>query len=321
MANIFSHYEADFNNGVLLKAGNGVAERAWGGNALQTVTVARHYPRNPQQAIGFRGVVDYTTGQQTTDLTLDCILTEDTAEAVEGTGTTGTSIYRHAENEMIVGQESYVLTSCNLAFQAGNPATVSYGYITAGEGSALAELPAAPDVLTDGEEAYFAVVMGDDGSGIELMAKQGGVWVEDPADIVLPSGVQSMNFSSTINKQNIMDVRSAQPIQFITTYPIDVSVSVETYDKSQPGGFRAGALSTLGVKLKGLNNHADRSSYTAPSRNPGVDYPASEKVLVLASGLVKTEETESLNVGGYLTYTYNYTAADLAIPLVYWQNA
>ena len=329
MANIFSHYEADFSNGVLLTAGNNVAEQAWGKNALQTVTIARHYPRNPQQAIGFRGVVDYTTGQQTTDLTLDCILTEDTEAAVEGTGVSGTSIYRHAENSMILGQESYVLTSCNLGFQAGNPATVSYGYITAGEGSALAELGTPPDVLTDGEEAYFAVVMGDDGSGVELMAKQGGVWVDDPTDIILPSGVQSMNFSSTINKQNIMDVRAAQPIQFITTYPIDVSVAIETFDKSTANGFNAGSLSTIGVKLKGLlNNHADRSSYSAPSRmDPTgggsatpVDYPAAVKNLVLATGLIKTEETESLNVGGYVTYTYNYTAADLAIPLLYWQN-
>ena len=322
MGNIFSHYEAELNSGILLVASNDVAEQAWGGNALQTVNIARHFPRDPQQAIGLRGVVDYTSGQQTTDLTLDCILTEDTEEAVEGTGDTGTSIYRHAENEMILGKESYVLTSCNLGFQAGSPATVSYGYITAGAGSALAERTVPPNVLTDGEEAYFAVVMGDDGSGIELMAKSDGVWGNNPNDIILPSGVQSLNFSSTINKQHIMDVRSAQPIQFITTYPIDVTVAVETFDKSTPSGgsFNAGALSTIGVKLKGLNNHADRSSYTDPSRNPGVPYEQSHKSLVMATGLVKVDETESLNVGGYVTYTYNYTAADLAIPLKFWQN-
>ncbi|MGQ4893439.1 MAG: hypothetical protein ACP6IQ_02300 [Candidatus Njordarchaeia archaeon] len=320
MANVFQQHDVDFNAGIMTKLPQSTAaEDAWGRNALQTITIARRYPRNPQQAIGYRGIVDYTTGQQTSEVTLDCILTEQTQPAVEGTGASGTSIYRFAENQMTVGTESYVLTSCNIGFTAGNPATVSYGYITAGEASALERIATAPDVLKDGEEAYFAVVMGDDGSGIELMAKDNsGTWVSGSSHIILPSGVQSLTFNSTINKDNIMDVRAAQPIQFVTTYPIDITVSVETFDKSTGSdGWDAGSLQTLGVKLAGLNNHADRSSYTAPSRTPGVNFPASTAYLVLSMGLVKTDESETLNVGGYLTYTYNYTAADLAIPLLY----
>lgn len=322
MTNIFSHYEAELDRGVLDIVnggdglGTGTAEKAWGQNALQTVTIARHYPRDPQQAIGHRGIVDYTSGLQTTDLTLDCILTEDTVAAVEGTSGSGTSVYRHAEQELVLGTESYVLTSCNMTFAAGAPATVSYGYITAGAGSALVEAGTPPDVLVDGEEAYYAVVMGDDGSGIELIEKSTGSWSN--SDIVLPSGVQSLNFSSTINKDNILDIRAAQPIQFITTYPVDITVDVETYDKSSTtGGFNAGALTSLGVQLAGGTDHASRSGYTAPSRTPFTDYPAATKVLVLSNGLILVEETESLNVGGYVTYTYNYTAADLAIPLVF----
>lgn len=311
MVNIFSHHEAELDRQVLDivsggdGTGTGTAEAAWGQNALQTVTITRNYPRDPQQAIGLRGIVDYTSGVETTDLTLDCILTEDTYEAHE----TNTSVYEFAEDQIILGSESYVLTSCNLGFTAGAPATVSYGYITAGAGSALSEAASAPSVLKDGEEAYFAIVMGDDGSGIALTHKSGGVWVVNNA--LAPSGVQSLSFAATINKDNILDIRDAQPIQFITTYPVDITCDIETYDK----GGSVSALSTLGVRLAGLSNHADRSQYTAPSRTPGVDYTAASKELVMCSGLELVNETEALNVGGYVTYTYNYICSDLAIPL------
>jgi hypothetical protein len=314
MADIFSHHEADLTTGVLA-ASSDMANDMWGQNALQTVTIARHYPRDPQQAIGYRGIVDYTSAVQTTDFTLDCILTEQSDAAAAGTSGSGTSIYRYADDQILLGTEHYVLTSCTVNFSAGAPATVSYGYITAGAGSALAELGSPPDVLVDGEEAYFAVVMGDDGSGIEF--SDGAGTVPTFPNVVMPSGVQSVNFAATINKDNILDVRAAQPIQFITTYPIDVTCDVETYDPDASGPTSAGALTSLGVRLASGTNHADRSGYTAPSRTPGADFSALDKILVLCNGMIKVDETESLNVGGYVTYTYNYTASDLAIPLAH----
>lgn len=304
MLNIFSHYEANLTSGVLA-ASSDMANNMWGNNALQTVTIARNFPRDPQQAIGYRGIVDYTSAVQTTDFTLDCILTEQSDAAVAG-ASTGSSIYRFADDEVVLGTEHYVLTSCNLTFAAGSPATVSYGYITSGAGSALAELASPPDVLIDGEEAAFAVVLGDDGSGITLTDGAG------VAGVVLPSGVQSLNFSSTINKDNILDIRAAQPIQFITTYPIDVTCDVETYDSTS-----AGSLTSLGVRLASGTAHADRSGYTSPSVTPGTDFAPLDKILCLCNGLIKVTENESLNVGGYVTYTYNYTASDLAIPLTH----
>lgn len=319
---IFSHYDVDFEAGLPTKLPT-ADTAAWGDNALQTVTIARHFPRDPQQAIGHRGVVDFTSGQRTTDLTLDCILTEQTAEAVDGTGASGTSIYKHAERSLAVGQESYVLTSCNVGFTAGAPATVGYGYLTSGAGSALEKLSSAPGVLTDGEEAYYAVVMGDDGSGVVLISKLNGSWVTaNGQELVLPSGVQSLRFSSTINKDRIMDIRSAQPVQFITTYPIDITADIETMDKSGTT-WQAGNLTAIGVRLNNVDNHADRTGYSAtpsstyPGDRTNTNFAASDKDLVLASGLTKIEETETLNVGGHLTYTYNYNVADLAIPLSY----
>ena len=330
MANIVQHFGLNPTTGIMaaLNAQYGItdATELWGKNALQTITIARHFPRNPQQAIGYRGVVDYTSGQRTTDLTLDTILTEDTEGAVDGTAAAvgetagGTSIYRHADNQMSVGSEQYVLTSCNVGFTPGNPATAAYGYITSGQGSAMEALTTAPDVLKDGEEAYFAIVLGDDGSGIRLVSKSGGSWTTDA--VVLPSGVQSMTFNSTINKDNILDIRSSQPVLFVTTYPINVTVDLETFDKSAVGGFDAASLKNLGVRLAGGTDHAVRTDYIAPSRvlsGAGLYGVGAKgtKNLVLATGLIKTEESEKLNVGGYLTYTYSFTAADIAVPLKY----
>ncbi|MCK9279272.1 MAG: hypothetical protein M0P71_01400 [Melioribacteraceae bacterium] len=292
---VIQHHGIDFNAGIMDKINN---SEAWGGNALQTINITRNTPRNPHQAVGYRGVVDFSSGQITTELSLDCILTE---QAVESTVNTG--VYKHAEQEMIVGTESYVLNSCSVGFQAGNPATLKFGYLTAGLGSALVAAAQAPDVLVDGEESVFAVVMGSDGSGVNIVNAEGVS--------ILPSGVQSINYSANINKNNIMDIRSSNPIQFVTTYPIDITVNLEVFDKSSVIA-AAGNLTSIGVKLAGGSSHSNRTGYAT---DPGVAFANSSKLLVMASGLSKTQETESINVGGYLTYTFNYTASDLWIPL------
>jgi hypothetical protein len=268
-----------------------------GGNAIQTVTVARHYPKNPQQAVGYKGIVDYTRGVQTSDITLDCILTEDSNIAVPASGVMlGTSVYYHAEaaNCKTVSAKSYYLTSCAISFPVGNPATVNYGWITYGEAADL--ITQDPALLTDGEEAAFAVVMGDDGSGIVV----GGTLESGSPALteVLPSGVQNLTFNSTINKNQILDVRSVTPIEFVTTYPIDITGSVETYVTNAD----LDILSSLTVNLNGGTLHTVRKT-------------SKTSLLVSAKGMVKTDCTQSVNVGGYLTYTYNYLLADLSIPL------
>jgi hypothetical protein len=100
---------------------------------------------------------------------------------------------------------------------------------------------------------------------------------------------------------------------------VNITVNLETYDKSSTGGgFNASVLNNLGVCLAGGTNHADRTGYEAPSRSPFTNYANGTKNLVLATGLVKTEDSERMNVGGFMTYTYAFTAADIAIPLAFY---
>lgn len=312
------HHNIDLTGGVMSKPGV-----AWGGNALQTITIARHTPFNPQQAVGYKGIVDYTSSPVTSDLTLDCILTENSVAA-----SPETSVYNHADLEVIVGEESYVLTSCNINFQAGNPATVNYGYITAGLADALLAT-ANPAVLKDGEEAAFAVVMGEDGQGVNLIALN-----KAGTTFVLPSGVQTLGFTASLNRNQILDVRSSSPVQFVTTYPLDLSVNLEML---QSRGFKDADGSVIGTGedtatgrqalAKGLDaitvqcgaSTVENGLKTTPAgnRDPGKQGTPTAKGIVLtkATGLMLTEEGESVNVGGNLTFTYNYTAADILLPL------
>lgn len=292
---------------------------AWGKNALQTVTIARHTPFNPQQAVGYKGIVDYTSSPITSDLTLDCILTENSVAA-----SPTSSVYNHAETEVIVGEESYVLTSCALNFQAGNPATVNYGYITASLADALVA-SADPEILKDGEEAAFAVVMGEDGQGVMLVAYgKGG------DSFVLPAGVQTIGFNSSLNRNQILDVRSNSPIQFVTTYPLDITMNLEMLQslgaKDVDGNVRevlkqARSLDRVAIFCGassaefGLETHpTGNRTWGSNSKSNGTPTDLGIK-LVDASGLMLTEDGESVNVGGNLTFTYNFTAADLEIPL------
>lgn len=318
--NIVIPTESNSNAGVLSMPGV-----AWGNNALQTITIARHTPFNPQQAVGYKGIVDYTSSPVTSDLTLDCILTENSVAASDET-----SIYNHADLEVIIGEESYVLTSCNINFQAGNPATVNYGYITAGLANALLAT-ANPAVLKDGEEAAFAVVMGEDGQGVRIIAKSKAV---GGGDFILPAGIQTLGFTASLNRNQILDVRSSSPVQFVTTYPLDLSVNLEMLqsrgykdadgDILGTGTDTATGRQSLAKSLGEITVQCGQSSESdglkttpAGNRNPGKEGTPETKGIILtkATGLMLTEEGESVNVGGNLTFTYNYTAADILIPL------
>lgn len=299
MGNIVQlHHNISLNSGVMTKPGV-----AWGNNALQTITIARHTPFNPQQAVGYKGIVDYTSSPVTSDLTLDCILTEGST-----TATTSTSAYNHAETEVTIGAESYVLTSCNINFQAGNPATVNYGYITAGLASELITI-ANTTILKDGEEAAFAVVMGEDGQGVNLVATGPSI----------PAGAQTVGFTCSLNRNQILDVRSSSPVQFVTTYPLDLSMNLELLQKID-GKTLTGLTVSPGASTAGLTT----SPYGNVSRSQASNSQASNSnskygctCFVIATGLKLTESGENISVGGNLTYTYNYTAADICLPLAF----
>lgn len=322
----------------------------WGKNALQSITINRNTPKNPFQAVGFLGIVDYGSGAITSDVAVEAILVEGCSKAIlpAGVGVANSSIYRYAKQAVTLGQESYVLTGFSISFSAGNPASVTYNWLTSGLASYL-DSQDQPDPGV-GEESDYAVVLGDDGSGTRIIAawdttnvtpSTGGyIPVLDaagvlqnsaptaPEDSGLPAGVQSINMNASINRDQALDVRTNQPVQFITTYPLDMTVDMEVYEPPRedgaPGPGDAGwdpenaayfpifpYLNDIQVEAHLLTKHrgVGPAGWTAP------DLASEGDVYAKAVGLVKVGESESVNVGSYLSYTVNFLAADIVMPL------
>lgn len=324
MADIFTHDFIDLTTGILSKTGV-----LWGKNALQSITIARQTPRTPHQAIGYLGIVDYSRGVVTSDLSLDSILVEQCAKAFPNGGAepdasgfgSARSVYSYGRQKISVGIEEYVLTSMAVAFQAGAPATANYGYLTAGMASSLGILAQQPPPRK-GEEDPFAVVMGDDGSGLAIAAEGGTMqgaaigqvsYIDPQTGLLstfndggIPAGLQSLNFSARINRDNVLDVRSVVPVQFTTIYPIDVSCEMTLHVLPTDG--RLDSIARLIVKGAGR-------SYTNPTtRDPNTDVGHSDEY-VRAVDLKRQTEQESISVGRYRAFTMNFSGADLWVPI------
>jgi hypothetical protein len=321
----------------------------WGQNAVQQIQISRNTPSNPVQAVSKLGVVDFTSAASTSDITIETVLVEGCDKAVvpSGVGVANSSAHRYANRQITLGVESYVLVGLAMQFSAGNPTSVSYNYITAGLATYL-DTQDQPDPGV-GEESDYAVVLGDDGSGIIILAlwdiPGGGTAIEGfipvidengalqsgsptaPGDSGLKAGVQSIGMNCSINRDQVLDVRSTQPVQFVTQYPLNITMDMEVYDlplrTGQVGPGEAGwdpeaganfpifpYLTDLSVAAHSLTKH--RSSGPTGWSAPGV--ATAGDLYCKVTGLRKQTETESINVGSFLSYTVNYTGSDMVIP-------
>jgi hypothetical protein len=118
------------------------------------------------------------------------------------------------------------------------------------------------------------------------------------SDYGLPVGVQRLNMSANINRDQVLDVRSTRPCAFVTTYPIDVAMDMEVYQL--PGTSDPSTTAPVWGQLSSLA--------VVSAADP-------TKIYAKVLGLVKQTEGESIAVGRYLSYTVNFRGADLWIPL------
>ena len=335
---IITHDKVKLGSG-LLHADKGIL---WGGSALQTIQIARNMPKTPQQAVGYLGVVDYTSGVITSDVTLDAVVTEN-CEKVDTTEAKANSIYRYAQKGVTVGAEQYVLTSAGVQLAAGQPMSLSLGYLTGTLATYLdvyaEEDPTAPKPLS-GEESAYAVVLGDDGAGIVLAGTfDASVLVGNAQNIPvldnqgllqqiddgkIPAGVQSINFNARINREQVLDVRTVQPVQWVTTYPLDLTADLETFQHvvqtgtALPGetGYDPSTFRPVWNKLLTLEVKAGALAKHLATHDAGYQGSAQEgDVYVLATGFTPTNESESVSVGNYLRTTQTFNIADLMLPL------
>jgi hypothetical protein len=312
----FTHDRIDLAAGLLARP-----TLLYGANALQSITITRNTPRQGQQAIGSLGIVDYTRGIVTSDVTLDAIVIEAGSLAaipVDPEVDPSSAINKYAGVDVDLATEAYAMQAFSFGAQAGQPTTASYGWLTAGMASYL--INKAQPAASDGTQVQ--VVLGDEGAGLSLVATWAGghtagtdtVAILDasgnPAttgDSGLPSGVQSVNVSGNINRDQILDVRSSRPQKFVTTYPVGMTLDLEVY--SLPG------------------TAAQLSAGTLPW-SPSV-LPAWDKLTELAivqrttltnvyckiKGLAKQTEGESVAVGRYLAYTVSFEGSEIFMPI------
>lgn len=335
-------------NGILgkdgLLTGSGQGRKLFGGHAIQSITIGRHTPSNPVQAVGKLGIVDYTSGIVTSDVAVDCVIVEGCSKA--DLVSKDNSVYKYARQAVNLLAESYVLSSVSINLQAGSPGTINLNYLCSGLASYL-DVQDQPEPST-GEESDYAVVLGDDGSGIALVCDwQSGTnpinsyvpyinslgqlvtgGVNGLADSGLPGGVQNISMNATINRDQVLDVRSASPMQFVTTYPLDFSASMEVYvlpvasgvvvpgaSGYNPDTFRSSGghlmrkLANVAIKAKNWNKHR---TLTPPDvLTPPDDGDAYCQII----GLMLRDESEAISVGRYMAYTFQFGAADIVLPL------
>jgi hypothetical protein len=301
----------------------------WGANALQTINITRNTPAEKAQAVGHLGIVDYVSGVITSEVTLDCVLVEAAARVNPAQGASAgqpsSSIYRYAAVDVTLGTESYVLVSFGMSCSAGQPITVNFGYLTPTIASELG-IQTRPAAET-GEESSYAVVMGDDGSGlilvptwqngapsavvstnIPVMTSSGALNISDQG---LPGGVQSMNFSGKINRDHVLDVRSAQPVAFVTTYPLDMTCEMDVFNPPQMSGLTPAQvypyLQGISLQASNYNKHPSPSGAGTP--------PTAGAAYLNAIGFRMTANGESVSISKYLSHTVSFIVADLDMPL------
>ncbi len=299
--NVFTHDRVDLTAGLMANA-----TLLYGGNALQTINITRNTPKNPAQAIGYLGIVDYTRGVVTSDVMLDAILTEKDAGSPL-LASANSSAYKYAGQTVGLDTEAYAMTSFAMALAAGTPVTSNYGWITGGLASYI-KTKAQPTV-SDGTQV--AMVLGDEGHGLVLLATWSGsaptsafIPVMSDAGVLgsvsdngLPIGVQSLNLSANINRDQVLDVRSTRPACFVTTYPVDIGMDMEVLQL--PGTTDPTVTAPAWGQLQSLKIVA-----------------ASDPTIIYANilGLQKQTEGESSSVGRYLAYTVHFRGTELWFP-------
>jgi len=319
MPNIYTHDRVDLTAGLM-----GNATLLYGGNALQTVNITRNTPKGVQSAIGYLGCVDYTHGVVTSDVTLDTILIEGCTAPATGPSDANPSstINKWGQQTIDLATEKYYLTSFAMALAAGTPATCNYGWITAGLASYLKTKVSPTSGTYYGTGSNVQMVLGDESNGLILLA----AWAAPVAgagqvdmstgtynstiptldangnltsvsDYGLPVGVQSVHLSSSLNRDNVLDIRSTRPAAFITSYPIDMSMEMEVYQL--PGTSDASTQKPAWNQL---------TSLTVMAANGG-------KVYAKALTPQKLTEGESSAVGRYIAYTVNFRVTDLWVPV------
>lgn len=245
----------------------------------QSVSVTTNTPRNPLAALGYQGNVGFIDQPDTADVTIEefipasITLFADADISVKPSGVTSLAQVAVDDDANPSGVEIGGAVGCQLTgvtfnFTAGQPGRVTWSFLGKGGLAAIDETTPASGTGED-----FEVLLWEDVNVVE------GSLNGDLADVVSDKGVQSATFNGTINKDSLFSLGVEGVFQYVTTFPINVTVSLESYAPL-------------------VDNPATASGNIAVGP-------------VLALTCKPTSAGESITVGGFKQVTQQYTAADL----------
>lgn len=245
----------------------------------QSVSVTTNTPRNPLAALGYQGNVGFIDQPDTSDVTIEefipASVTLFTNAAITSRPSGVTSLAQIGVDDDanpsgvdIAGALGCQLTGVTFNFTAGQPGRVTWSFL--GKGG-LADI--TEDTPLSGTGDNFTVLLWED---VNIVSGSLGTALNS---VLTEKGVQSATFNGTINKESLFSLGVEGVYQYVTTFPINVTVSLESYVSLTPDPASASGNIAVGP--------------------------------VLARTCLISSAGESISVGGFKTRTEQWTASDL----------
>ena len=276
--------------------------------AVQSVSITSRNSAENLLAVGYKGHAGYSRRFGGVDVNIDAVLTDN----VLVSGALG---YELADfDNKLPG--TLVLYTTNRA--VGRVATVSGLYVNSinfsfnqNANSTTAWTFVGDSVVWSGYDVSAQGIQGYETNHCVNPLTWDEVHILDGGNNVLLTGVQSVTFSASFNRQDIFQIGQFEPYDRSVTYPYAVSVSINTlandvnltnwWDKFVPSydpssNCASGIL--VGVRL-GSNTEHDGTGANG------------DKFILYASGLRPTQGTLNTAVGSNSTVTLNFEGTDL----------
>lgn len=250
--------------------------------AVQSVSVTTNTPKNPLQSLGYKGTVGYIKQPNTADVTIEEFIPANITKFTNATSSFNSATMDRLSDiattadaatggslPTLAGATECVLSGATFNFTAGQPARATWTYLGRG-GDASIDTTTA--ITGDGTQK--TVLLWED---VNVVHNSFAGLVTNSVPL---SGVQSVTFTGQINKDTLFALGLSGVYQHVTTFPINVQMTIESYQDL-------------------LNVDAD-----AISGNVAVGCARVTAVRQVSRG-------QSVAVGGYLTNTEQYIAADL----------
>ena len=259
--------------------------------AVQSISVTTQSPRNPLSSLGYKGVVGYIKQPNTADVTIEEFIPANVgiwiaansaasaggnpAKTTKKLSDVATADDANPAGVGIAGASGCVMTGVTFNFNAGQPARCTWTFLGKSGAANLDGGDAYSPLAGTGNEKTVLLWENVNLTADTLFFTGGTDFLSSHRPV---SGVQSVTFTGTINKDTLYALGIAGVYQHVTTFPTNVTVAIESYE-----------LLTAVTSASGNIACGPAKAITCYQTSRGMN----------------------VAVGGFRTCTEQYTAADL----------